>query len=306
AAFITRFPAALAAIAAGFTLVIAFVPLEKLHKLRVAKEDVLSLINHAAKMSLACGLPLLGYLTLNHVFGDGFLSPIISGASVPTLNPDKYLYGFYFLKEAVIANPLLVFAPLGVFLVLRCREESMYGYLAGLAVFYGFFTFYPHKEPRFMILFLPIMAFFAAKGLKSVEIPFEVDKRKVILVALIPIFSFGFTQVVNSNTWENPARASYMAETSNLNGTVAGLNPAPTVYGDFKFMAVRPEHYERTIERTFRDADYFTLETCSWYCAPAIKNCGSKKQDLINQLESREKLFESSAQSCRYAIYKVN
>lgn len=313
-AFLTRFPTALAAPAAGITLLITIIPIRQWLKIQDNLAEIKPAFVSIAKLGLAFALPVLSYLTVNHFIGKGFLHPISAGASVPTLNPDKYFFGLYFLKEAVITNPLLLLAPIGIFTALKNRDEEFYGYLAGFALFYGFFTFYPHKEPRFMLAFLPLLALFAAKPIRNLEIQkikpesvsFPFNKTKLILLFAAIILFFNFGQIYNMNTWSNDARNQYMLETSKLNGTVAGLNPAPVVYGDFSFMSLRPEHYENTSLRIFRQADYFTLDTCSWYCAPAIENCQQKKNELIQRLEQKKKIFESSNSRCTYAIYKVN
>ena len=97
-----------------------------------------------------------------------------------------------------------------------------------------------------------------------------------------------------------------MSETAELEGTVAGLNPAPVVYGDFKFIAVRPETYENTSDKAFKEADYFALETCSWYCSPAIDSCQQKKNELFERLEAETKIFEDSVNQCSYRIYELS
>jgi hypothetical protein len=310
AAFLTRFPAAIAGTAAGITLFLNIIPLKDLTSLKFDLKDIREVLESEVKLGLSFGVPTAFYFALNHFYGSGFFSPVIGGASVPTLNPDKYLYGLYFLKEAVVANPLLIFVPLGLYSVFRARDTRFYPYVSGLALFYAFFTFYPHKEPRFMLLFLPMMALFAAHGIRELNLPETVSgyftKDKLFVAAVALVFLVNFSLVFNMNTWDNAPRSNYMSETANLEGTVAGLNPAPVVYGDFKFIAVRPETYENTSEKAFREADYFALETCSWYCSPAIDSCEQKKAELFDRLENETKVFEDSASQCSYRIYELN
>ena len=310
AAFFTRFPAAIAGMAAGTALLISIIPLKDILELDITKQKIIDVLTLQTKLALSFGIPLAIYFSLNEFLGKGFFSPVIGGASVPTLNPDKYFYGLYFLKEAIVANPLILFVPVGLYLVFKARDSRFYGYATGLALFYTFFTFYPHKEARFMLLFLPMLSLFAAQGVRNIEISItwseHFTKERLVVAAVAIVFVFNFAQAYNMNTWSNPSRSSYMSETAELEGTVAGLNPAPVVYGDFKYLAVRPERYEDTSEKAFREADYFVLETCSWYCSPAINSCEQKKNELFNSLENETKIFEDSVNQCTYRIYELS
>jgi hypothetical protein len=308
-AFLTRFPAVLSLFAAAVTLALSIFPLKKYLGLEIGRDEVLELFISGFKMGLSFALLPLAYFTLNHFFGQGFLGPMLSGASVPLLNPEKYFYGFYFLKEAFLTNPFLLFAISGVYYVLSEKEEVSYGYLSGLIVFYLFFTFYPHKEARFMILFLPLACLFAAKGLERLEVPFNkrmsIDKEKIFLTIIVAVFLFNSVHIVQMNLWDNPERNQFLKEASKLNGTVAGLHPGPVVYGDFDFIAVRPENYENTSEKAFRKADYFLYNSNAWYCTQAIQNCEEKKQELVGRLNKYNKLFERSNDVQTYAIYRL-
>ncbi|MFB6158418.1 MAG: glycosyltransferase family 39 protein [Candidatus Nanohalobium sp.] len=312
-AFLTRFPAALAAPAAGITYILTRVPLKDVMNLRFDTDDFVQVAGEGLKMAVSFSVLPVIYFSLNYFYGNSFLSPLLSGASVPLLNPDKYLYGLYFLKEAVITNPLMIFALPGIYFVLRKKEEKAYGYVTGLALFYTFFTVYPHKEPRFMILFLPVLSLFAGIGLQRLELPafedvldgFTVSRGSLVLLAAGAVMLVNGVQLVQMNTWSNPERNDFLRETSKLNGTVAGLHPAPVVYGNFDFIAVRPEHYENTTERAFRQADYFVYNSAAWYCAPAIQNCREKQDQLVERLEQHNKIFETSRSKQSYRIYEV-
>ncbi|MFB6100225.1 MAG: hypothetical protein ABEK16_03030 [Candidatus Nanohalobium sp.] len=313
-AFLTRFPAALAAPAAGITYVLAQVPLEAILEMDFDSDDIIQTAAGGIKMAASFSVLPLIYFSLNWFYGNGFLGPILSGASVPLLNPDQYLYGLYYLKEAVIANPLVFFALPGIYLVLRGRDRVSYGYLAGLVIFYSFFTIYPHKEPRFMLVFLPLLSLFAGIGLRSLELPrFEeitnrefISRENLVLLAAGLVMIVNGVQLVHMNTWSNPERNEFLRETSKLNGTVGGLHPAPVVYGDFDFIAVRPEHYENTTRRVFHQADYFVYNSAAWYCAPAIKDCREKQERLVERLEQHNKIFETSRLEQSYRIYELD
>lgn len=309
-AFLTRFPAALAAPVAGATLLLSIIPLENILEVEVTVKDLKELLKKGLMFGTSFSILPLIYFGLNEYHGSGFLAPILSGASVPMLNPDKYLYGLYFLKEAVFANPLLAMMPLGIYFVYKSGSRKFYGYSMGLFTFYIFFTFYPHKEARFMILFLPLLALFAAHGIREIDIRdrrilLEITKERLFVSILAIVVIFNAVNVINANTWETPTRNEFVSETSKLNGTVAGLNPAPVVHGDFRFMAVRPEHYENTTERVFRQADYFVMNSCAWYCTPSINSCEQKENELLQRLEEYNKTYEKSSNECRYAIYRL-
>jgi 4-amino-4-deoxy-L-arabinose transferase-like glycosyltransferase len=295
--FLTRFPAAIAA--PGISIFLFF---------RELREDVsFKALKPPLKYSFAFFATTVPYFAFNqYMYGNAF-RPLIQGATIPAMNPDKYFYGIFYLLEAVKSQPLFLFAVPGIYLVLRDREWSYGAFISAFITLYGFFTLYSHKEPRFMLLFLPLMAVFAAKGIVDLESRNFVSQKTfrsglvvILTVVLVSSFSISYSQ----NQWTNDHRIEFMEEAGELNGIVGGNDPVVVLYGNFEFVPIRPENLEDTYGNVKGEADYYAFNSCAWYCTPAIENCESKLSNFTSELEeSYNKRFSSQGQSCKYTIY---
>jgi hypothetical protein len=297
--FLTRFPTAMAA--PGISIYLFARELREEISLEALKAPLI--------YSIAFFATTIPYFAFNQYIYGSMFAPLVKGASIPAMNPEKYFYGLYYLREALKAQPLIVFAIPGIYAVLKERDWNYGAFFSVLVTLYGFFTLYSHKLPRFMLLFLPVLAVFAARGLVRVEDREFVSRNTFqAVLGLVLVFTLlvSFSVSYRANQWSNEYRIEFMEETGKLNGTVAGNDPVVVLYGDFEFVPIRPENLEETYGSVKDEADYYAFNSCSWYCTPAIDRCESKLSNFTSTVEERyDKRFSTQGYSCNYTIYEA-
>lgn len=303
-AFLTRFPAAIVGPGlAGYVF------------LRDVKDDFWKAFKNAFYYTLGFFAAATPFFLFNQYLYGNFLKPIMGGASVPIqANPEKYFFGLYYLREAIFANPLLMLFPVGLGMVLYKRNWKYGSFAAALFALYGFFTVYQHKEPRFLLLFLPLMAVFAAKGLELVEeevvsrfdFSSETFMRAFVVVVLI-LTSISFSVTYSQNQWTNEYRVEFLNEMEDLNGTVAGNYPVVSIYGRFEYIALRPENINDTYNRVRDEVNYYAFDSGAWYCTEAIANCQSNIDAVVNEIEEENiKKVHIEGYNRNFTIYEVS
>ncbi|WP_414837993.1 glycosyltransferase family 39 protein [Candidatus Nanosalina sp. VS9-1] len=302
-AFLTRFPSAIVGPGlAGYVF------------LRDVKDDFWKAFKNAFYYTLGFFAVATPFFLFNqHLYGN-FLRPITAGASVPVQsNPETYFFGLYYLREAVLANPLLVLFPVGLGAVIYMKDWRYGSFAAALFTLYGFFTVYQHKEPRFLLLFLPLMAVFAARGLEIVEeeivsrfdLTSENFMRAFVVVVLI-LTSISFSITYSQNQWTNEYRVEFLDEMDQLNGTVAGNYPVISIYGRFEYVALRPESINETYSRIKDEVDYYAFDSGAWYCTDAIPNCQSNIDGVVNEIEEQNiKKVHIEGYNRNFTVYEV-
>lgn len=292
-AFLTRFPAAVIGPA-----LVAFITYRY-----YVEGDYRKIVENSALYTAGFFLVAVPYLAAMQYFYGSFLEPFVSGIAVPASNADKYLAGMYYLFHAVKNNPLIIGIIPGLYYAIKERQIETYGFLAVLIALYGFFTVFPHKEVRFVLLFLPLIALFAARGYSRHLTP----PRTLVLLAalgLVMTASFGFT--VDENRAVNEDAVQYYQAHSNLSGVVAANDASIMAYGDFSYFALPPATLEGSYQRAQEQADYFSINSCAWYCTPSIENCESRIDQLESDLEQNyNKSFEHEGRYCNYSIYRA-
>jgi len=302
-AFLTRFPSAIVGPAlAGYVF------------LRDVRDDFKQAFMNALYYTIgffAVSLPFFAFS--QHLYGN-FLEPITAGASVPLQsNPDKFLYGLFYLKEAIFANPLLLLIPLGLYTAVKNRERVYGAFGSALIFLYGFFTVYQHKDPRFMLLFLPLMSLFSARGLVYIEEYLSERPRigkstvlRLFLIVFIVLTAFNFSVNYTQNQWSNDVRIEFLKGMEELDGVVAGNDPVVNVYGDFEYVPLRPENLNETYSSVKGEADYYVFDSSRWYCSEVIPNCQSRVDRVVEEVESEHiKKVELEAYNQKYTVYEV-
>ena len=302
-AFLTRFPSAIVGPALATYIF-----------LRDFREDFKKAFMNALYYTVgffAISLPFFAFS--QNLYGN-FLEPITAGASVPLQsNPDKFLYGLFYLKEAIFANPLLLLMPLGAYIAVKNREQVYGAFGSALLFLYGFFTIYQHKEPRFLLLFLPLMSLFAARGLVYVEEYLSERPRigkstvlRIFMIVFIALTAFNLSVNYTQNQWSNDERIEFLKGMEELDGVIAGNDPVVNVYGDFEYVPLRPENINETYENVKGEADYYVFDSSRWYCSDAIPNCQSNVNRVVEEIEANHiKKVEREAYNQTYTIYEV-
>jgi hypothetical protein len=260
------------------------------------------------------------------------LHPLISGSLIPTGNPDRYFFGIWFLLEALrshfyILAAALVLTPLGIYASLK--EDFDLHLLPALCLvsFYLFFSLYPHKEIRFMLLFLPLIAYFASKSVHFVGSRMDFEQKFIwgIRLFMVIVLIVSSAAVYQANTWVNEDRRDFLEASESLEGTVVSNSPEIIPYSDFKFIPVRPENLKDSQIGKFsinsctsdrdtgfckvdqQEIDYIAINSCAWYCTPAIDQCESKIDRFSEHLKKDFSLRNNiSGSSCNYRIYEAD
>jgi hypothetical protein len=322
-AFLTRFPAAIIGPAVMLFLIY------KLYRDREVK-NFLEKYSYYAGGVLTLAVP---FLIFNQVMYADPFHPLISGALVPAGNPDSYLFGLWYLIESLggfylVLAASLILAPVGMYSALENDTEKHLLPAVVLVLLYGFFSMYPHKELRFLLIMLPLIAYFASAGVHFLASHLSgyiggrenlsVNIFRIAVVIGLLAGSFG---VYSVNTWQDQDRREFVEKAGELNGAVVSNTPAIVPYGDFRFVPVRPEnlYQDRVMDvnsctsekRTGfckvygENIDYVVLRQNSWYCTPAIENCEGKIEEFESQVEKDFELIYNVSNSVdNYRIYR--
>jgi 4-amino-4-deoxy-L-arabinose transferase-like glycosyltransferase len=302
-AFLTRFPAAVIGPAMVLFILYSY------------RDDLLAFVKNSALYSVGF-FTLAGiYLAANWYYLGSVLEPFISGIAVPASNADVYLYGLYYFFNGVKTSPLLLALPAGIYMIVKNREEAYYPFLLAFVFLYGFFTVFPHKEVRFLLIFLPLAAVLSAYAIDKLLSSEYIEKARfddrigkealfVAVAALIMIGSFGAT--FYDNRAVNTDAVSYYQAHSDLSGTVAANDASIMAYGDFSYHALPPAVLEGAYENAHDQADYVSINSCAWYCTESIENCRSKIEDLEQDVADRyPEVYSHNGSYCSYNIYKI-
>jgi 4-amino-4-deoxy-L-arabinose transferase-like glycosyltransferase len=297
-AFLTRFPSALVGPAAVIYLSIRY----------YRDRDLRGLVENSAKYTggfMALAVP---YFLLNWHFFGGPLEPITRGVAVPAANPDRYLAGVFYLYEAVKVNPVHILVFPGIYWLYRSKRKVLELVLPAFLIFYGFFSFFPHKEARFMLLFLPLMSFLSAAGLRYIleKVEPPVDARRLVLAGLLVGVAVTGVMTAGIMTPIDQDSVEYYSQHSELEGLVASNDASIMAYGDFRYLPLPPAELETAYPRAQEEADYFSLNSCAWYCPAELNSCqqvlGGLEEDIRRNYTAT---FELNTSNCNFGIYRI-
>lgn len=302
-AFLTRFPAAV--IGPAMVLVILY----------SYRDDLLAFVKNSALYSVGFFMLAGLYLAANWYYLGSVLEPFISGIAVPASNADVYLYGIYYFFNGVKTSPLLLALPAGIYMIVKNREEGYYQFLSAFVFLYAFFTVFPHKEVRFLLIFLPLASVLSAhaidqlldsKYFQNIDLYDRIGKEAlfVAVAALIMVGSFGAT--FYDNRAVNTDAVSYYQAHSELSGTVAANDASIMAYGDFSYDPLPPLTLESAYDGARENADYVSINSCAWYCTESIENCESRIEDLEQDVADRyPEVYSHNGSYCSYNIYEI-
>jgi hypothetical protein len=295
AAFLTRFPSALAGPAA-----VAYLLLRGYRNGELRESFRGSVLVTAGFFALAGAYLVVQY----HFFGD-LLSPFQRSVSITAGAGNDYLFGLMYMLKAAKVNPFLLLAPLGIYFAAREREMDYGSFAIGFLLFYGFFTSFPLKIERYMLLFLPLMALLSARGLTGVRQRFPEKNyfMKAAFIALLLVFSFNAADSFNSHTWENGAQDRFFSDISELEGTVASNDPRVVLYGDFRYRPLPMGYLTGIAEQHGGEVDHWAINQRYWNCN--AENCQQDLREFEGYLERNATVTSKIlADSYNYTIYR--
>jgi len=193
------------------------------------------------------------------------------------------------------------------------REEVYGSFGSALLFLYAFFTVYQHKDPRFLLIFLPLMSLFAGRGLVFVQEKLTKRPRfkastvmRLFLIVFVALTAFNFSVSYTQNQWSNEARIEFLQGMDELDGVVAGNDPVVNVYGDFEYVPLRPENLDQTYGNVKGEADYYVFDSGAWYCSDAITNCQARVDEVVKEVDSNHlKKVDLEAYNRSFTVYEV-
>ena len=301
-AFLTRFPSALIGISNAIANTLPHLKNKELKQI------------FAKNTKLTLGFTLLAgiFFIASQIKYGNFLDPIIRGIQVPAGNPETQLYGLYYLKELVFSQPLLALTPIGAIIALKQQKLDLSPYLTALIVLYAFQEYFPHKEPRYSLIFLPLAALYASQTIKK-SIPMLTEKiggldadlsRKILVVFFCTAIVYSTIQIAPTKDWSNPEENQFLQETQKLpeETYLAGNHPNIAVYSQKKYTQL-PEGFIQSTLQNNPEINYIAINSCAWFSEE-----GEPREEINNFIEEleneHENQFESSGETCTYSIYK--
>lgn len=212
----------------------------------------------------------------------------------------------FYLKEFLRQNFFYIFAIIGIFLIFKKRTAIIP--LTGIALL-AYFSLEPHKEPRFMILFLPYFAIMAAYGISKIKI-----KNIALIVAIV---SLAFL-VLNLQSELPFSKAETEFNNFGFNDTINGevLTSTPMIKLADKtkvtpiyymvFDANLSNQWNEYIEKNYENISYIFIDTCigGTICPPWDKNCNEARDSLMNTSEKlMPKHFYLNENNCEYHVF---
>ncbi|MFB6193411.1 MAG: glycosyltransferase family 39 protein [Candidatus Nanohaloarchaea archaeon] len=294
-AFLTRFPSALVGPAAVIFILYRY------------RGQLLKAVQKSALYSTGFFSLALSYMAANKYFFGSFLEPFIRGFAIPASTANTYLYGLFYFLNGVKINPFLILMPLGLYIIVKRRKMELYGFGAALVLFYGFFTLFPRKEVRFILLFLPLMALAAAQGLNRVLSRVEVERKELAVLGLVfLVMLVGLSVTFGQKRGVNEDRVEYYRAHSGLEGVVAANDASILPYGDIKYFPLPPATLESSYDQARDRADYFSINSCAWYCTPGNNDCKQEIREFEQDLSMRyDSIYQNHGPNCNYTIYRV-
>jgi len=202
-----------------------------------------------------------------------------------------FFYGIFLAKE----NVFFLFAILGIAFThrLQGKKRGFNILLSYLAVYLVYFTYIINKQPRFAMMFMPIVAVFAGYGIYR-TINYQKSRRnlRIGILAVVAII-LGSTILVtdfNSIAERSEAETPYYE----VNGTILASNPKVAFYSDNKVVPIyfstadgqrgirnAVERYEEN-----KDAGIILFDINDYYCSDEDEYCSEQLNMISSEVSS--------------------
>jgi hypothetical protein len=296
-AFLTKFPMGLVVVALAAAIMFAKRDEQQEHKQQqlthnwLARE--LSLVKEVAVLCAGFLVPLAVYLVANLLaYGNPFL-PFTEGAMV-IAKAGIWLYPegpFFYLLGAIKENLLLFFALPGVILAVRKRSRAAIAVASAALLLMVYFSVLPHKEVRFLALFLPFLGLLAALCLDAVAS----WRWYIVLPAVLVLLQLILVGVYWSH-YDAPYDVQLHAADSSLRsieGMVLVSTPRPALEVDARlalaYYPVFDEERVAGIKAMMPSYGALQWSDCDIVCAPgdAGAQCEKAKADVAAVIDGQ-------------------
>jgi len=191
--------------------------------------------------------------------------------AVSGLMQNIFFYAIVLLKQ----NIFFIFLPLGIAAVIKERKSTLL--LSYLIIYLTYFTAIGNKQERFVLLFMPAAAIFAAYGIYQVLLTAKGTTKigVAIAAALFLMASFVSYNVIADDFGYYKYRQQDVAKNFSYEGTVLTSNPEIAYYTDAKVIpfyfstADGEEGIRKAIERFEKNkgSSEINFNINDFYCA---------------------------------------
>jgi len=261
-------------------------------------------------------LPLIPYLILNQYKYGNILEPFLSGSMI--VGTATWLYGqgwsYYFL-HFFLSNPIFLFSIYYGYLFFR-RKIDVTGHsiitltITILTLVYFIFIV-PRKEPRYLVIIIPFLAFFAVKvilmiyeNLKQQQKPFIKPKAFLLVVLLLLLVPMPANLSFESAPAFRTEIQQIITE-KNITGTIVSSDPSFVSFLDNKIITLDGMEFAAKIYGKLEEPyQLIFINDCDLICKPKDNECVSEKAELLAQIEIENKeIFNKTIKTCNYKIY---
>lgn len=267
-------------------------------------------IRKGLKIGLSFMAVISIYLLSNYLMYGSILKPIAEGNYIIKY-AGIWLYAqpwWFYAFEMAKANFLYVFSIAGIFIMVK-KGERLIPALALLFIIY--FSTNAHKEPRFMILFIPYFALLASVGIR------RLFKQKYVTCA-VTIISLALLLLQLPefpDAYEGKDNFFRHLEGKNLTGEILVSHPYISMHSSKEtipiyymvFDSELAKQWTGYIEKNSDRIGYLFIDTCEggMLCPPWDNECVAEREKLISKAEElfTRELYEEKGE-CKYYIFK--
>jgi hypothetical protein len=218
-------------------------------------------------------VPIAPYLVFNHILYSNAFEPFIVGNQV-IARAGIWLYRepfWFYLIELVKQNVFALFAIPGAFLAWRKDKQLV---LAAVLLI-AYFTSIPHKEVRFVTLFLPFVLLLAVRGLETIK------GKHWLLITLSVVFvvqsAVGIAAGWQAEGAPDSVLADYYHSLENVSGVVGVSNPSFAFFTDARIDPLYYPLFDAQSVHGFltRASSHgvIAISECDLPCAPGDVRC---------------------------------
>ncbi|MBI5390933.1 glycosyltransferase family 39 protein [Candidatus Woesearchaeota archaeon] len=245
-------------------------------------------------------LVITPYLIFNLWTTGSFLKPIIDAS----LHQNNYMHAApgwhhltYYLELLVTVHPLLILAIVGLWMN-QVKHRWLLGGTAML--FFIYLTIIINKQPRFSLLFIPLLVVLAGIGIEGLSRRFRkrqfIGVSVILFLAFIPLSKIGYLYQSSPASIEQTA---FFQKIGSQYKTILTNDPRPTGVSDARFI---PYYFEietaaadYTAGRPQANAILYTPEAfpCEQWkpTEQEVKTCMALKKELEIRIEKENRFL---------------
>ena len=318
-AFLFRFPHGLVLVVGGILIFFRIYNSETVGIKHLAREYIKSMLWYGLGFCVVA----LPFLLVNTIaYGDPLL-PLRAGAGIIAHNPILYRqHSLFYFSSLLESSYLYLFAMIPVALLFFKKSyRKNLTLLAGVvyvAIYIAYFSFTEHKEFRYMLAFLPVVAVLAGVGVSAVLSRIRIPwLRYCIAIVVLLCALYGISGALREHSVKNDVVyeqiGQYFTTYEKEHGTNARvLSAVPfivarsnalivaTLYDDWRIVLPAYEKYKNEITHVLTDT--CTLEIICKF----DEGCTQGKSEFEEKMKSDAILVQAgNVGTCRVMLYEV-